>query len=165
MTGRKVNRLIKERAKEYSDITYKLANELYPNYSIRNFINNMPQGQGMKNCGYGGLSISSDGKFYICNRVEDLEPIATKNEDFKKIVEDASYYYEITSVDNVLPCMHCELKYICGGGCRIDEYYFRGIQSKVDNNQPICKIDCDDEYKINIYKKLIGSIKYTYEIK
>ena len=165
ITGRKVNALIKEKAKEYSDITNKLANSLYPNYSIKNFINNMGKGQGMKNCGYGGISISSDGKFYICNRVEDLEPIATKNEDFEKIMKDANYYYEITSVDNVIPCRNCELKYICGGGCRIDEYYYRGNQNKIEKDKPLIKISCDDEYKNNIYKKLIASIKYTYEIK
>ena len=165
ITGRKVNALIKEKAKEYSDITNKLANSLYPNYSIKNFINNMSKGQGMKNCGYGGISISSDGKFYICNRVEDLEPIATKNEDFEKIMKDANYYYEITSVDNVIPCRNCELKYICGGGCRIDEYYYRGNQNKIEKDKPLIKISCDDEYKNNIYKKLIASIKYTYEIK
>lgn len=164
ITGRKVNALIKEKAKEYSSITNKLANTLYPNYSIRNFINNMPKGRGMKNCGYGGISISCDGKFYICNRVEDLEPIATKEEDFKKIIRDANYYYEWSSVDNVLPCMSCDIKYVCGGGCRIDEYHYRGNHDKIEKYQPLIKISCDEEYKNNIYRKLIGSIKYTYEI-
>jgi len=149
ITGRKVQALIKDKAKEYSTITRKLAHTLYPNSEIRNFINNMEVGTGLKNCGYGGLSISSDGKFFLCNRVEDIEPLAT---------------YEWSSVDNVMPCMSCEIKYICGGGCRIDEYHFAGKQSKIQELQPLIKIDCPTEYKNSIYEKMIGSIKYTYQV-
>jgi len=164
ITGRKVQALIQDKAKEYSTITRKLANDLYPDAEIRNFINNMEVGTGLKNCGYGGISISSDGKFYLCNRVEDIEPIATNKDDFKAIIDKANYYYEWSSVDNVMPCMSCELKYICGGGCRIDEYHFAGKQAEIKELQPLIKIDCTDEYKNSIYQKMIGSIKYTYQV-
>lgn len=164
ITGRKVKALIQDKAKEYSTITRNLANTLYPNSDIRNFINNMGIGTGLKNCGYGGISISSDGKFFLCNRVEDIEPIATNKDDFKAIIKKANYYYEWSSVDNVMPCMSCELKYICGGGCRIDEYHFAGKQSEVTEFQPLIKIDCTQEYKSSIYEKMLGSIKYTYQV-
>lgn len=164
ITGRKVQALILDKAKEYSAITRNLANTLYPNSDIKNFINNMGIGTGLKNCGYGGISISSDGKFFLCNRVEDIEPIATNKDDFKAIIEKANYYYEWSSVDNVMPCMSCEIKYICGGGCRIDEYHFAGKQSEITEIQPLIKIDCTDEYKNSIYEKMIGSIKYTYQV-
>lgn len=164
ITGRKVNALIKEKAKEYSTITNDLANTLYPQYTIKNFINNTAIGSGLKNCGYGGLSISSDGKFFLCNRIEDLDPIATNKDNFHEIIKKANYYYEWSSVDNVMPCMSCELKYICGGGCRIDEYHYKGIQSKISEQEPLIKIFCDDEYKNNIYKKMLESIKYTYKV-
>lgn len=164
ITGRKVKALIQDKAKEYSTITRNLANTLYPNSDIRNFINNMGIGTGLKNCGYGGISISSDGKFFLCNRVEDIEPIATNKDDFKAIIKKANYYYEWSSVDNVMPCMSCELKYICGGGCRIDEHHFAGKQSEVTELQPLIKIDCTQEYKNSIYEKMLGSIKYTYQV-
>ncbi len=164
ITGRKVQALIQDKAKEYSTITRTLANTLYPNSDIRNFINNMEIGTGLKNCGYGGISISSDGKFFLCNRVEDIEPIATNKDDFEAIIKKANYYYEWSSVDNVMPCMSCELKYICGGGCRIDEYHFAGKQSEVTELQPLIKIDCTQEYKNSIYEKMLGSIKYTYQV-
>ena len=164
ITGRNVNALLKEKARKYSKITRKLANELYPNGEIRNFINNIQIGTGLKNCGYGGLSISSDGKFFLCNRVEDLEPVATNKDDFKNVLEKANYYYNWSSVDNVIPCMNCEIKYICGGGCRIDEYHFAGLHTKISENQPLTKIDCPQEYKDSIYEKMINSIKYTYKV-
>lgn len=164
ITGRKVQALMKDKAKEYSTITRKLANTLYPNAEIRNFINNMEVGTGLQNCGYGGLSISSDGKFFLCNRVEDIEPLATNKDYFKTIMERANYYYQWSSVDNVMPCMSCEIKYICGGGCRIDEYHFAGKQSEIKETQPLIKIDCTTEYKNSIYEKMINSIKYTYQV-
>ena len=164
ITGRKVQALIKDKAKEYSTITRELAHTLYPNAEIRNFINNMEVGTGLRNCGYGGLSISSDGKFFLCNRVEDIEPLATNKDNFKTIMEKANYYYQWSSVDNVMPCMSCEIKYICGGGCRIDEYHFAGKQSEIKETQPLIKIDCPIEYKNSIYEKMINSIKYTYQV-
>jgi radical SAM protein with 4Fe4S-binding SPASM domain len=164
ITGRKVQALIQDKAKEYSFITKKLANTLYPNSDIKNFIINMQIGTGLKNCGYGGLSISSDGKFFLCNRVEELEPIATNKDDFKNIMKKAEYYYQWSSVDNVIPCQNCEIKYICGGGCRIDEYYFAGKHSEITEAKPLNKIDCSDEYKNGIYEKMINSIIYTYLI-
>ena len=164
ITGRKVQALIQDKAKKYSAITRNLANTLYLNSDIKNFINNVKIGSGLKNCGYAGISISSDGKFFLCNRVEDIEPIATNKDDFKVIIEKANYYYEWSSVDNVMPCMSCEIKYICGGGCRIDEYHFAGKQSNITESQPLIKIDCTSEYKNSIYEKMIGSIKYTYQV-
>lgn len=92
ITGRKVSSLIKEKAKEYAEITNKLANTLYPNHAIRNFINNMEVGTGLKNCGYGGISISSDGKFYLCNRVEDIDPLATNEESFSEILKKQTIF-------------------------------------------------------------------------
>jgi radical SAM protein with 4Fe4S-binding SPASM domain len=164
ITGRKVQALIQDKAKEYSTITRNLANTLYPNSDIKNFINNMEIGSGLRNCGYGGISISSDGKFFLCNRVEDIEPISSNKDDFKAIIKNANYYYQRSSVDNVIPCMSCEIKYICGGGCRIDEYHFAGKHSKITESQPLIKIDCTDEYKNSIYEKMIDSIKYTYQV-
>lgn len=52
-----------------------------------------------------------------------------------------------------MPCMSCEVKYICGGGCRIDEYHYKGIHDKIRPYEPLIKIHCDDEYKKGIYKR------------
>ncbi len=164
ITGRNVQALIKDKAKEYSKITRHLANTLYSNSDVRNFINNMSPGIGLKNCGYGGISISSDGKFFLCNRIEDIDPIATNKDDFDRIMQKANYYYKWSNVDNVVPCMDCEIKYICGGGCRIDEYCFKGIHSNISETKPLKKIDCASEYKNSIYEKMISSIKYIYQI-
>lgn len=162
ISGRKVDAVIKDQAKNYSNVTNKLANDLYPNYSIRNFINNAKIGIGTKNCGYGGLSVSSNGDIFLCNRVAELKPIATYKSDFSTIMKEADYYYEWSSVDNVMPCMNCDLKYVCGGGCRIDEYQFKGIQNNISELQPLTKI-CENEHKISLYNKMIDSIKYTYD--
>lgn len=164
LNGRKVNALIKEQAKEYFKITDKLANELYPNYTVRNFINNMSADNGFKNCGYGGISISSDGNFYLCNRIENLQALGNKDEDFESLVKKANFYYEISSVDNVLPCKFCEIKYICGGGCRIDDFKFKGNHKKIDLEKNLIRFECNQDYKDKIYRKMLNAIKFTYEI-
>jgi len=148
--------------KIYNQITGDLANQLYPNYSLLNFIKNTIPNIGLRNCGYGGLSISSDGKFYLCNRVEELEYIATKEEDFKEILQKAKYYETITSVDYTIPCKSCEIRYICGGGCRIDEFNFKGNHKLLNDEFYIIKKECPVEYKEQLYKKMIESIKYIY---
>ena len=148
--------------KTYNEITGKLANELYPNYSLLNFIKNTTPNVGLRNCGYGGLSISSDGKFFLCNRVEELEYIATKEEDFKEILKKAKFYETITSVDYVIPCKSCEIRYICGGGCRIDEFNFKGNHKLLNDEFCIIKKECSLEYKEKLYKKMIDSIRYMY---
>ena len=42
----------------------------------------------------------------------------------------------MTDVDSILPCKHCDLRYVCGGGCRIDDYYLldsKGANSAFNN--------------------------------
>lgn len=162
IAGRKVNAIIDKEAKEYAKVTRGMANALYPQYTIKNFINNTSEGLALKNCGYGGISITSNGEYYLCNRVEELEPIGNKADKFKDILDKADYYYELTSVDNIEPCKDCELKYICGGGCRIDEYSFKGMHAKLDNDSKITQINCSS--KSALLSNMIESIKFTYNL-
>ncbi len=161
--GREIDLKEYKKNKEvYNKITGNLANMLYPNYSLLNFIKNTTPNIGLRNCGFGGLSISSDGKFYLCNRVEELEYIATKEQDFKEILQKAKYYETITNVDYIIPCKSCEIRYICGGGCRIDEFNFRGNHTILNDEFCIIKKDCSLKYKEQLYKKMIESIRYIY---
>lgn len=48
-------------------------------------------------------------------------------------------------MDNVIPCKDCELRYICDGGCRIDDFDFAGkMQSSV---LPYHQVSCNDDKK------------------
>jgi radical SAM protein with 4Fe4S-binding SPASM domain len=162
LEGREV-KVTKTERQEYQKITHKIANSLYPNYSVENFISNLSYG-GIKNCGYGGLSVSSNGEFFLCNRVLELESIGNVDTLFSVIINKARRLYEITCVDNVEECNDCELKYICGGGCRIDEYKFAGIHTKIKEGELLRKKKkCSPSFKQSYYNKMIQSIEFIYD--
>lgn len=166
LNGRNIKSLIKdkEKASYYLNITDKLSNDLYNDYSIKDFINNTSNGNGVKNCGYGGLSLSSNGYFFLCNRILELKNIGSFKDNFSDIMKKADYFYNYSSVDNTYICKDCELKYICGGGCRIDEFEFAGIQDKINTNLLLKKSYCSEYFKLTLYNKMIKSTKFVYDI-
>lgn len=114
------------------------------------------------NCGLGGMSISADGYVYFCNRIYEVE-------SYGHVLEHPISYYmekgrEIhmqTSVDNVEPCSQCPLRYICDGGCRIDDFDFVGkLKSAV---KPYRQINCTEEKKRRLMKRMIDSFDYFYD--
>ena len=66
-------------------------------------------------------------------------------------------------VYNISPCNKCDIKLVCGGGCRIS---FVPIMTKTDitsNEKPIIFIrECSKEYKNKIYKLMVESSKHLY---
>ena len=161
LEGREIK--VSEAEKEkYQKITHEIANSLYPNYSVKNFISNLSYG-GINNCGYGGLSVSSNGEFFLCNRILELEPVGNLDTKFSEIINKSKYFYKMTCVDNVEGCNDCELKYICGGGCRIDEYKFAGIHTKIKEGELLRKkLNCSSSFKQSYYNKMIQSIQFIY---
>lgn len=114
------------------------------------------------NCGLGGMSISADGYVYFCNRIYEVE-------NYGHVLEHPILYYmekgrEIhmqTSVDNVEPCLQCSLRYICDGGCRIDDFDFAGKLNSA--MKPYKQISCTEEKKRKLMKRMIDSFDYFYD--
>ncbi|SLM28776.1 Putative Fe-S oxidoreductase (fragment) [Desulfamplus magnetovallimortis] len=162
LEGREV-KITESEMQEYQKITDKIAKSLYPKYSVENFMSNLLYGA-IKNCGYGGLSVSSNGEFFLCNRVLEIESIGNIDTPFSVIINKARHFYEMTCVDNVEECNDCELKYICGGGCRIDEYKFAGIHTKIKVGELLRKKKkCPPSFKQSYYDKMIQSIEFIYD--
>ena len=61
------------------------------------------------------------------------------------------YKYELSNINNLPICNVCDLKYICGGGCRIDR--FPQIFNNAKNEQT--KFCCSKEYKNFFYDIMI----------
>lgn len=84
-----------------------------------------------ENCGFGGLSIAADGNAYFCNRVlEVCSQGNVKDISLAEFLRKGEAAHHETCVDQVEPCRSCAIRYICGGGCRIDEYDFKGREWK-----------------------------------
>lgn len=79
------------------------------------------------NCGLGGIFVSLDGNVYFCNRINEMELFGNVIEKLMFFfMEKGKEIYLVILVENVIFCKDCELRYICDGGCRIDDFDFVG---------------------------------------
>lgn len=97
------------------------------------------------NCGIGtNVVINFDGKIYPCHKYSDYT--LPDNAEVDVIIKRFNSLNDTTSNDNIDKCHNCELRYICSGGCRIDNYIETG-----DMNNVIC----NEEFKNKQLRKLI----------
>lgn len=108
-----------------------------------------------ENCNYGNITVTSDGDLYFCPQIPTLKPFANIRKDsIEHIMNLSQQAKERSNVNNVMPCKDCELKYICGGDCRIK--YFKEF---VDCN--VCELStypvrkCDRQTKELFYDLMI----------
>lgn len=98
------------------------------------------------NCGIGAnIVINYDGRVYPCHKFNtpfyfDLDT------DIDRIYEEFDGINKRTSSDLIKKCISCELRYVCAGGCRIDNFNQNG-----DMMIPVC----DAAYKEKQYRKLL----------
>lgn len=98
------------------------------------------------NCGIGAnIVINYDGRVYPCHKFNtpfyfDIDT------NIDKIYEEFDEINRKTSNDFIKKCSSCELRYICAGGCRIDNLNQNG-----DMMIPVC----DADYKEKQYRKLL----------
>lgn len=131
------------------------------NAKFKNFIEGHVPNIREKNCGFGGISINSNGDVYFCNRISEVECFGNIRENeleyFFYIGKDLN---EKTSVDYLEPCKNCYLRYLCCGGCRIDDCNFHG---RVKNNLiSLRQVRCSEQMKNKFEQKLIDSFNYFY---
>lgn len=114
-----------------------------------------------RNCGFGGISIGADGEVYFCNRISEVESYGNVKgnplDEFMKIGHDL---HLATSVDNLTPCKDCPLRYICSGGCRIDECNFEGKLKAFAGG--LVQTKCTREYKERLLRKMEESYNFYY---
>lgn len=105
------------------------------------------------NCGIGtNIIINYDGKIYPCHK---LSSYSFDIETSTKIIINNFNKLNIETSNNGIPkCLTCELEYICSGGCRIDNLKKTGSMIK-----PIC----DEDYKIEQYRRLLNDYRMYHE--
>lgn len=136
----------------------ELINRIYPNYFIEKFVTNFPQKSIRYNCGFGEISVAPNGDVFWCNRIHELSSnmnVITHSID--EILAVSKQIKKKTSVDNTKECKKCAIRYICGGGCRMD---YNNI-TDVDSHKGEWVYSCNVKEKI--YDKMILSNEYFYE--
>lgn len=118
------------------------------------------------NCGYGGVTIASNGDVYFCNLISKCKKQGNIREhDFPSIMLRSEQARIQSDINNLIPCNSCSLKYLCGGGCRIKNFSDL-VNISFSNRKNILKINrsspCTKEHKEGILRSMIAANKYMY---
>lgn len=99
-----------------------------------------------KNCGFGReISVKSTGEAYPCPiQINPIGHIATDRID--DLFRATRLQDRDKSIDNFEDCRGCDLRYLCGGGCRVANYEMTG-----DYKRPYF---CSEQYVSNFYERL-----------
>ena len=143
---------------EYLQQSLELSEEVYDGNSAKIFAINHKPNSGLNSCGFGGLNFTPDGFVYPCNRLSDCEPIASIRElSIFEVYEMAKRINAFTNVDNTVPCSKCALKYLCGGGCRLDNYQ----KLSLDGRMSIHK-ECSERTKRSLLSEMVKTTEFLY---
>lgn len=158
LDGRDV-RITQDANEKYRKVIKSLVERLYPNYYLETFPLNYEGHIIRKNCGFGEIAIAANGDVFWCNRIHELKSrwnIRTSR--FEDILRASENIKILTDVNHSSACKCCEVKYICGGSCRMN---YEGI-SDVDSHEEEWNNICPSGTKENLYRKMIQSNEYFY---
>lgn len=145
--------------KEYRKMIRCLVERLYPNYYLETFPLNYEGNTIRKNCGFGEIAIAANGDIFWCNRIHELTSRwNVRTSKFEDILKASENIKQATDVNHSLICRNCDIKYICGGDCRMN---YDGI-SDADTHNGLWSNVCPKGIKENLYKKMIISNEYFY---
>lgn len=158
LDGRNV-KLSVEQKEHYSMLIEKIYQKCFGYGNKEAFFTSLKDGYLHNNCSYGSMTISAIGDVFLCSQIPFLEPIGNIRKDSWNVIRQRLQIGENKSaVDNLRPCNTCNLKYICGGGCRIK--YFKEFKSSkilsMSTNE-ISPRKCSDSIKEYYYNLMILS--------
>ena len=158
LAGREIS-VSKEENKKYEKIVTEI---IYPlcygeMTEEKKFIDFNKLSSRMNLCAYGNPYISSTGDVAFCSELVYTHPVANIRKDgFAKILELREKARRLADVDNLMPCRECELKYICGGGCRT-VFFEELIQCDVGSTDEGTHFErvCTQQDKEHFYRLMI----------
>lgn len=149
--------LTEQEANNYSAIMNEV-NSRYmccDNFEDHGFIERHKSGYILNNCSYGFLSVAANGDVFMCPIVNVMKPVANiRTHSLEDIIKISNHAHSLSFTDNLRPCKECELKYICGGDCRIR--YFEDLKSQdILGIKGTVTRKCDRQTKEKFYKLMI----------
>lgn len=102
-------------------------------------------------CGFArSVTVDSNGEVYFCPVTNEFTKsnlnIRTSNFDF--ILQSFKEMNKSISVENMENCLDCDLEYLCGGGCRLDNLEKR--------NSYLNPEDCNKNRRELLYQELVN---------
>lgn len=162
MDGRYV-KLTNEEKNAYTQITERIAKSIDGTDGEKSgFIKSARLRVVNDNCSYGAINVASNGDVYPCARIGQCSPFGNiRKQSMKELIEKSDFFQNKSNVNNLIPCRDCELKYICGGGCRID--FFKDFYTIIQSNTAIMPSRiCSKEYKDSMLDLLIETNEYIF---
>lgn len=151
---------------KYYGLMKMIQERLYgPNYDVMCFVNALKNNIVIDNCMFGNFAVASNGDVFYCARISDLSPLANvRTTSMEAIYEKSKTAEEATIITNLKPCKDCELRFICGGGCRIEEFPELVKRTSFDgfDIDRISPRHCSQNIKSKFYDLMIRSNKYFY---
>nr|MBP3281467.1 radical SAM protein [Treponema sp.] len=168
MPGRNLtNEQIESFKDEYFNLVEDVVAEIVDGFEKEGFVLNV-KGDLVDSCGYGSLNVRANGDFYFCDRIPDMKERHgnIRNMNFSEIFRLMKIAEGVGNIKNFKPCGDCELRFICGGGCRIAE--FKGFSEVIDvENVDFSKIEpkeCDEKaMKARYYKLMVDTNERFYK--
>lgn len=154
----------KEKNKTMRQLADKVYEGIYQNAKLTTFVSNHFNNRIYRNCGYGGLTIAANGDYFFCGRVFDVKCYGNvRNETFQSILKKRKMARERSYVDNLEPCGKCDLRYICGGGCRVANFP-EVVNMDLDRkNTSFVRINvCTELDKLEIYRNMLNGNDFLY---
>lgn len=148
--------------RKYGKATEEIQNALYPDNKLMVFVNKHQRGNITTNCGFGNLTINSNGDVYYCGRVDSAVSHGNiRTTPYDEIFTRRAIARQATSVQTIVPCCNCILRFICGGGSRLS--CFKGLAELSEiTNQTIKTVsrECSQEQKDEILQLMVDSDSY-----
>ena len=148
----------------YMEIMSEICEAVYPGSEQESFVINHLEGKIFNNCGYGRLNISSVGDIYFCSRITEVCRYGNiRRMPFEEIQRIMKQARSLADVNSLRPCCTCDLKYICGGGCRVDKFRkLTEIKDLFDDSVEIPARECSNKNKEYYYKLMVETNDRLY---
>ena len=145
LDGRDVS-FTKEEREEYKQIAEKIYNSLYGDVDKYQYIQFHKK-----------LGIQDNPQIPMIESFGNLRDMS-----FEEIIQVVSKAKNISNVDNILPCKDCELKYICGGDCRIENFPELAQSDIMGLSTPPTR-SCSKEIKEKFYNLMIETNEKIFQ--
>lgn len=140
--------------KAYQAIVTQIYNDLYGDFIDKPFLEFHKHGGIENNCDYGNVAISADGDVCLCPIIPEMKPVGNiRVNSFDELLDIAQKARLLSDINNLSPCKDCELKYICGGECRIK--HFSGFKDNDLSQIATSKRVCSQEHKNMFYDMML----------
>lgn len=153
LNGRTIH--VSEKQKnDYQAIVTHIYNELYGDFIDKPFLEFHKRGGIENNCDYGNIAISADGNVCLCPIIPEMKPVGNiRINNFDELLDIAQKARVLSDINNLSQCKDCELKYICGGECRIK--HFSGFKENDLAEIATSKRVCSQEHKNMFYDLML----------